>query len=92
MAAAAFGHASWCAPAPCCSCPPFRALPPRPLRADRRLCALCRLRREQRLATASPDDVPKGASAATTRHLNDRFEYYLRNQDDEGSYGLHNFH
>ena len=50
------------------------------------------MRREQRLATASPDDVPKGASAATTRHLNDRFEYYLRNQDDEGSYGLHNFH
>jgi hypothetical protein len=56
------------------------------------VCVLCRLRREQRLATASPDDVPKGASAATTRHLNDRFEYYLRNQDDEGSYGLHNFH
>ena len=44
-----------------------------------------------RMATAKPDEagVP---GAAKSHHLNDRFQYYLRNQDDEGSYGLHNFH
>jgi len=50
------------------------------------------LRREERMATAQPDDVPRGRNSITSRHLKDRFEYYLRNQDDEGSYGLHNFH
>ena len=50
------------------------------------------LRREERLAKAQPDDVPRGGNSVTSRHLKDRFEYYLRNQDDEGSYGLHNFH
>jgi len=37
---------------------------------------------EERLATASPDDVPKGGRAATSRHLQDRFNYYLRNQGE----------
>ena len=52
---------------------------------------VCRLRREVRMATAKPEEtgVP---GAAKSHHLNDRFQYYLRNQDDEGSYGLHNFH
>jgi hypothetical protein len=44
------------------------------------------LRREQRLATATPDDVPKGGTAAASRHLSERFTYFLRNQDDEGEF------
>ena len=46
------------------------------------------LRREQRLATATPEDVPKGGTAATSRHLSERFTYFLRNQDDEGEFFL----
>jgi hypothetical protein len=71
-------------------------LTPRRPRSDRRNSSsshpfVCRLRREVRMATAKPDEagVP---GAAKSHHLNDRFQYYLRNQDDEGSYGLHNFH
>jgi len=45
-----------------------------------------------RAVFVQPDDVPRGRNSLTSRHLKDRFEYYLRNQDDEGSYGLHNFH
>ena len=52
------------------------------------------LRREQRLASASSSDLdlPAGQDPATKLDLYDRFKYFLRNQHDEDSFGLHNFH
>ena len=51
------------------------------------------LRREQRLASASSSDLDLSAGQdATKLHLYDRFKYFLRNQHDEDSFGLHNFH
>eukprot|EP00287_Rhodomonas_sp_CCMP768_P009743 CAMPEP_0196717030 /NCGR_PEP_ID=MMETSP1091-20130531/455_1 /TAXON_ID=302021 /ORGANISM="Rhodomonas sp., Strain CCMP768" /LENGTH=51 /DNA_ID=CAMNT_0042057249 /DNA_START=10 /DNA_END=165 /DNA_ORIENTATION=+ len=47
------------------------------------------LRRLTGMAEATKDDIPTKADG---KHMTERFNHFMLDQDNEGSYGLANFH